>query len=370
MNILVWSSYVGQPAGGQEKIALELARQFHQRGHRVVLAGPYDNAPELRARIPAEMPYYSFDLHRRRRKPQLAALRLLARVIREHAIEVCSAHGNVFALAEICRRQKIPVVWTIHGASAAPTGMVGWLKTTLVRRVVACDTVRLVAVSHATREILRQRFPRLAADRLLVIHNGIIDEAALAALPVPRPGPPWRLGFIGRLAERKQPLDLIEVARRLDYTIHVFGDGPLAAPLRAAIAAHGLADRFVLHGHWTRGSAGMVEQFHVLVHTDRVEPFGGALLEAQLGARPVAAYRVGGNPEIVEHGKTGWLVACQDYDGLIAGIRQITGTDFSRYAQASRQRAAAQFSMQRMVEQYANLMETLTSCRSSRVVLV
>src|SRR6266481_4209167 len=103
-----------------------------------------------------------------------------------------------------------------------------------------------------------------------------------------------------------RPLDLVEVARKLykqlDFKLHVFGEGPLQEPLKAAVASHHLENRFVLHGYWDKGSAGMLEQIQLLVHSDGVEPFGGALLEAQLAGRPVVAYRVGGNPEIVEHG--------------------------------------------------------------------
>src|ERR1039458_1077206 len=97
MNVLVWNSWVAHPAGGMERIALEIALQLHSRKHTVVLVGAYDNAPELRARIPADMPYYFFDLYSRRFKPHFAAGRLLGRVIRDHEIEIMSAHGSVFA---------------------------------------------------------------------------------------------------------------------------------------------------------------------------------------------------------------------------------------------------------------------------------
>src|SRR5258708_36175826 len=123
MNVLVWNSWVAPPVGGMERIALEIALQLHARKHTVVLVGPYDKAPELRARIPADMPYYFFDLYRRRPKRHFAAGRLLGRVMRDHEIEVVSAHGSVFASHEVCRRRGIPHVWTIHGAEARPKGL-------------------------------------------------------------------------------------------------------------------------------------------------------------------------------------------------------------------------------------------------------
>jgi glycosyltransferase involved in cell wall biosynthesis len=342
-----------------ERIALEIALQLHSHKHTVVLVGPYDKAPELRARIPADMPYYFFDLYSRRPKRHFAAGRLLARVIRDHKIEVVSAHGSVFASHEVCRRRGIPHVWTIHGAESRSTTLLGRMKTAALARVLYDPLSHAVGVSNATAEIIRQQFPRLDPSHLHVINNGAPHEASLLELPLPRPGPPWQLGFIGRLAERKRPLDLVEVARkldkRLDFKLHVFGDGPMEEPLKAAIARHHLEDRFVLHGYWNKGGAGMFEQIQLLVHTDGVEPFGGALVEAQLSGRPVIAYRAGGNPDIVEHGATGHLVPVGDIDGFAEGVCTVAEKNFADFSMAARKRAIKCFSLAHMRDNYAAL---------------
>jgi len=362
MNVLVWGSYVKHPVGGTERFVLGLALHLHQRGDRVVLVGAYDNAPELRARIPADMPYYFFDLHRSRIKPHLAARRLLTRVMREHQIQAVTAHGNVFGLYSACQKVHVPLVWTIHGAGPRPRGLVGRAKTAAVAHVLANPGTYVVAISGATAEIISQQFPQLDPQRLQIIHplHGV-HEAALAQLPLPAPGPPWHLGFIARLVERKRPLELIEVARKLDpvldFKLHVFGDGPLMPDLRAAIQREKLDSRFILHGYWDKGSPSMVEQLQVLVHTDPAEPFGTVIVEAQFGGRPVVAYNGGGIPEIVSHGKTGWLVPPGDTNALADGVLRVTGPDFTKYAAQARQHAVENFSMTHMVDQYLALFE-------------
>ena len=368
MNVLVWSSYVAHPVGGQERFALGLALHLHRQGNRVVLVGAYDNAPELRARIPADMPYYFFDLHRSRIKPHLAARRLLIRVMREHQIQAVSAHGNVFGLYLACQKAHVPLVWTIHGAGPRPQSLVGRVKSAAVARVMENPGTYVVAISGATADVIRQQFPGLDAQHLQIIHplHGL-HEAALAQLPLPTPAPPWHLGFIARLVERKRPLELIEVARKLDkvldFKLHVFGDGPLLPDLRAAIQREQLDSRFVLHGYWDKGSPSMVEQFQVLVHTDPSEPFGTVIVEAQFGGRPVVAYNGGGIPEIVSHGVTGWLVPPGDTNALADGVLRVTGPEFTEYATRARQRALENFSMTNMVNQYLALFERACASR-------
>jgi glycosyltransferase involved in cell wall biosynthesis len=359
MNLLLWSTYCAHPVGGMERTSLEIALQLHHRGHRVIIAGAYDNAPELRAKIPPDIPFYPLDMHSSRRKPHLAAARLAARLLREHRIQVVSAHGSVFALHEVCRRRRVPLAWTIHGIAPRETGWVTRLKTAAVARVMAHPTTHVIGVSQCTAESVARQFPRLDRTRLHFIHTGGMDDRALLELPEPRPGPPWQLGFVGRIVDQKQPLELVRLAHcltgRLDYQIHIFGDGPLLPELKAAAPA----DRFQFHGYWTAGRPSMVSQFHLLVHTAKEEPLGLVLIESNLGARPVAAYGVDGVLEIIANRETGIHVAPRDVTALAAAVCELTGPRYLEYARAARQRAAQHFTLGQMMDQYEKLFERL-----------
>lgn len=367
MNILVWSSWVRPPAGGQERMALELALRLHQHGHRVCIVGAYENAPELRAKIPADLPFYHFDLHRRRFKRHAAATRLLQRVAAKHSAQVISAHGNIFAPHAVSVLRKLPLVWTVHGAAPVPQGpaaregCMARVKSAAVRRVMDCNLTHVVAVSQSTAENVCGHFSPSDRSRLHVIHNGVIEDAALLALPLPEPGPPWHLGFIGRLVEGKGPLDLVELGRilsgSLDFRIHVFGDGPLMEPLRRAIQRSALQNNFVLHGYWDKGAAGMIAPLHLLVHPSRQEGFGSALLEAQMGGRPVVAYDVGGNPENVANGTTGLLAPTGNVEKMAEAIGVIAAKQFRGFSTAARQHAQKRFRFDRMVGEYVELFE-------------
>jgi glycosyltransferase involved in cell wall biosynthesis len=64
---------------------------------------------------------------------------------------------------------------------------------------------------------------------------------------------------------------------------------------------------------------------HVLVMPSRTEGLPMALIEAAACGRPVVASRVGGIPEIVEHGVNGLLVEPDQVDALAAAIEEIGG---------------------------------------------
>jgi len=76
------------------------------------------------------------------------------------------------------------------------------------------------------------------------------------------------------------------------------------------------------------------------------ESFGLAVAESQLSGLPVVAYNVGGVPEIVEHGHTGWLVPVGDVDALAGTIHAaIREPDAAfRMGLAGRKRVSARFS--------------------------
>ena len=93
----------------------------------------------------------------------------------------------------------------------------------------------------------------------------------------------------------------------------------------------------------------------------RTEPFGLAVVEAMLLGLPVVASAVGGIPEIVVDGVTGFLVPAEDVDALTAALRTlILDPDLrSRMGEEGRARAIAEFGLDRMVAQYEALYEAL-----------
>jgi glycosyltransferase involved in cell wall biosynthesis len=81
------------------------------------------------------------------------------------------------------------------------------------------------------------------------------------------------------------------------------------------------------------------------------------LIEAAAAGRPVVATRVGGVPEVVDHGRSGLLVPPDDSQALLSAITQIlTDPERASYlGERARQIAVERFGLERMVDQTLDL---------------
>ena len=88
-----------------------------------------------------------------------------------------------------------------------------------------------------------------------------------------------------------------------------------------------------------------------------------ALLEAMMAGVPVAVTRVGGNPEIVVDGESGWVVPSNSVNALAAAILESASNAHKRQtiAAAGKRRFEDQFAFDRMIENYRKQYRTLLS---------
>jgi glycosyltransferase involved in cell wall biosynthesis len=166
--------------------------------------------------------------------------------------------------------------------------------------------------------------------RARVAYNGMdverIAREAAAPLPIDLGPPALRVGMVGNLDWRKNPRCLIEAAPAIRaaipdvrvYLIGAFPDAAAERTARARIAELGLEDTFRLTG-FLANPFPVVRALDVLVHPALRDPFPLALLEAMALARPIVASRVGGIPEMLVDGESGWLVPPDDPAALATG---------------------------------------------------
>lgn len=127
--------------------------------------------------------------------------------------------------------------------------------------------------------------------------------------------------FVGRLVREKGVDLLLEALSTLggDWTCTIVGEGMAGADLRSQADRQGLSGRVKFAGWQSEADvARFIQQSSVVVVPSRwPEPFGIVGIEAMAMARPVVAFAVGGIPEWLDDGVSGWSVAPGDH-GMLA----------------------------------------------------
>jgi glycosyltransferase involved in cell wall biosynthesis len=106
----------------------------------------------------------------------------------------------------------------------------------------------------------------------------------------------------------------------------IFGDGPLRGPLERRVAALGLDDRVRLPG-FRDDLDRLLPWADVVVLPSLTEGLPNVALEAAAAAVPVVATAVGGTPEVVVSGRTGFLVPASDPNALAVRATELLGNE-------------------------------------------
>ena len=168
-------------------------------------------------------------------------------------------------------------------------------------------------------------------DKVVIVPCGL-DPSFLNEAPVPVP-PQGGLVCIGRLSEQKGHVSLCRSLAALadqgtPMSVTFIGDGELRGLVEATIAKHNLESQVSLAG-WqgTEGVKAALRGARALVLPSFAEGLPVVIMEALAMGRPVVTTFVAGIPELVEQGKSGWLVAASDTLALAAAMKQALQAD-------------------------------------------
>ena len=267
---------------------------------------------------------------------------------REFAIVQLHFGGrSVSGLARSATRAKI--VRHLHGRVLEPQGL-----APVNFSARGLDSV--VAVSQAV------------ADRVIDGHAQVI----YSGLPIsPRPPAPRLatgeivLGTAGRLVELKGLEYLIRAVAALQnefpaLRVEIAGSGPEKERLEKEVNLAGLAERIKFLG-WIDEISTVLPRWDVFVMPSLEEGFPIAALDAMAAGLPVIATAVGGVPELIEDGKTGWLVPPRDVEALTARLQILLRDSELRATMgaAGFTRVRDKFSAAQMTSKFARLYDEL-----------
>jgi glycosyltransferase involved in cell wall biosynthesis len=156
-----------------------------------------------------------------------------------------------------------------------------------------------------------------------------------------------------------------EIAREFPESRFVLvGDGERRAEFEAQVARLGLSERFLFMGH-RDDVPRILSCCDIAVLPSRAEGLPNAVLEYLAAGLPTIATRVGGNPEIVEHEKTGLLVNPENSSELAEGILRLLRDPgmAAEFGRNGREFVASRFSFQHMIESTDRLYTELLGLR-------
>jgi starch synthase len=286
---------------------------------------------------------------------------------------------------------SIPHVMTIHSLEplrpwkAEQLGG-GYALSMFCERTAIESADAVIAVSHGVREDVLNCYPSVETDRVHVIHNGIDPEIyrrqqspeTLARFGID-PTRPF-VFFNGRITRQKGLTLLLAAALELDPRHQVViaassPDTPEIADEVEALARRVTTERgnlvWIDHFISREDLIHIHSQATVFVCPSIYEPFGLVILEAMACETPVVASRVGGIPEIVVDGETGYLVDFDpaDLEGFVSALAGridtlLNDTDLAaRLGKAGRQRVLTHFGWPAIAAQTVKLYDSLLSDR-------
>jgi len=220
-------------------------------------------------------------------------------------------------------------------------------------------------IAANSREAIRFARQRGVSPPQLFLLANVVDTARFGPV-TPREFGPIRLLSVGRLIRSKRFDRFVELVVRLRRRLNsevsgtIVGDGPLRESLRAQANAIGLrGPAFELRGNLA-DLPPVYHQSDVFVMTSEFEGTPNVLLEAMASGLPVVATRVGGVPEIVREGENGFLVDCDDDEGLCLAVARLIRDPRLRCSlgQDGRAYVLANHSLERLPAQLSELYET------------
>jgi glycosyltransferase involved in cell wall biosynthesis len=354
--------------GGAEQVIFNLVRATDPARYAVSVLCLEDSIGPFGVQLKK----FGFRLDTLDRKPGFdwSLIRKIRAFVRKNRIDVLHCHQytpyayGVFGAAFIgCK-----VVFTEHGRFYPD---VRKTKRCIVNPFLNRLTGAVTAISTATASALEryENFPRRC---IRVIYNGIDNERFLnlqkcrdlmSALGIS--GTDFVLGAVARLDSIKNHPMMIKafglIRRKYPYAkLLIVGDGPERQGLEALTAELGLKGSVVFSG-FREDTERFYALMDVFLLTSFSEGTAMTLLEAMAAGLPCIATGVGGNPEIVKDGETGFIVPSGDEAALAAKIEiYIKNKDLIKNTGlAGRRRFEENFTVAKMASAYQEIYDRL-----------
>jgi N-acetyl-alpha-D-glucosaminyl L-malate synthase BshA len=355
--------------GGSGVVATELAKALAARGHRVHLVS--SDTPFRLNEFHADLSFHqvhtpAYPLFR---EPQyvLSLANKIVQVGREFALDILHAHYAIpHATAALLAKQVLQssgrapkVVTTLHGTDITLVG-----NDPSYSEIVAFSIEQSDGVTAVSRSLELSTQRELGVHRDIAVIPNFLDCDVFRRVEVPQLRqrfsangtakvvihvsnfrPVKRIDAVMRVFER--------ISRQVPVRLLLVGDGPELGTAYRLGRELGVSQLVEAVGA-QEAVIPLLSAADLFLLPSAQESFGLAALEAMACGVPVIASNVGGLPEVIEHGHTGFLHAVDDLDGMAASATRLLQDPplHKQIARAGRRRVVETFCVNRVVPMY------------------
>lgn len=355
--------------GGSGIVATELGTELAKRGHEVHFisyATPLrlnrfqDNIFFHEVEIP-HYPLFEFHLY------TLALAGKIIDVVKYENLELLHVHYAIphaisgLLSQDILKDHNLKLVTTLHGTDITLVGLEPAFHSLVKYSLERSDAV--TAVSHHLKEKTISQFtPNKDID---VIHNFIDTEIykkienCQVKKQLAQNGEKI-LMHISNFRKVKRVQDTVRILEKVrekhDAILVLIGDGPERAESERLVRELDLKDHVKFLGKQS-GLVQLLSCADIFLLPSQSESFGLAALEAMSCSVPVVASNVGGIPELVKHGETGYVAEFGDYERMAKYVVDLLDNEkkHSAFAKASRKSASERFESNIIIPKYEEL---------------
>jgi L-malate glycosyltransferase len=357
--------------GGSGVVATELGLELAQRGHEIHFIS---YAQPIRLTRPAaNIHYHEVEVSRyplfEYPPYDLALATRMAEVSEIYELDLLHVHYAIpHSVSAMLARQmlawgpkqrRLPFVTTLHGTDITLVGLdPSYLPVT---RFSIEQSNGVTAISNYLRERTLTEFG--ISNHIEVIYNFVNCELYCREKEVNGSRTEYAssderiLVHVSNFRPVKRVLDVIEifdrVRKKVPAKLLLMGDGPERSPAERLAVQKGIHNDVVFLGKQEQ-VAEKLAIADVLLLPSELESFGLAALEAMACEVVPVATRVGGMPEVVEHGKTGYLADVGDVDAMAKYAVDILSDEprLRAMGKECRKVAAERFSSRKIIPQY------------------
>ena len=369
IGITVYPTY-----GGSGIVGSELGRDLAERGHNVHFISSFlpTRLTELSERIhfhEVEMMSYPLFEHQ---PYDLALATKMATVARAEKLDLFHVHyaiphsiSAILARESIKQKRYVPVITTLHGTDIT---LVGADRSYLpITRYGLQQSDGVTAVSKFLKQATIETFD---FDEIEVIPNFICQNHYLRLPDSPlraelAPNGERLLVHVSNFRPVKRPADCVEILAKVlksgeKARLIMVGDGPELSAVRYRGEQLGVNGNVIYVGKQAN-IADYLGVADVFLLPSELESFGLAALEAQACEVPVIATRIGGIPEVVNDGESGYLSDVGDIEKMSNDtLRLLRDEELRRaFGEKGRELAVQRYSTSKIIPQYIAFYEKI-----------